>query len=289
MIQGKQVKPCSIWRALAVIAAAVLSALHSHADGSPSELGAEDLLIAAYPQALVHSDNSAEILWRDGTRMALDNGLVKASFEDLLNKASILDQVMVQYPAGWPFDRSRIAADPGRVRNEAFFRKLYGNTQKSVEDRLVDVPWPNGTSPERVRFTSINGAADALAAVRDEIGSLGPKAARIIARPNGTFNWRPIAGTQRLSMHSFGAAIDFDLPGNLSRYWRWDGKEAGTYPSGVLEDDALGAVVRAFEKHGFIWGGKWGHYDTVHFEYRPELLRQESVDSKRVAKVPADR
>jgi hypothetical protein len=27
-----------------------------------------------------------------------------------------------------------------------------------------------------------------------------------------------------------------------------------------------------FEKHGFIWGGKWYHYDTMHFEYRPELL-----------------
>jgi hypothetical protein len=31
--------------------------------------------------------------------------------------------------------------------------------------------------------------------------------------------------------------------------------------------------VRVFEKHGFIWGGAWYHYDTMHFEYRPELLR----------------
>lgn len=28
----------------------------------------------------------------------------------------------------------------------------------------------------------------------------------------------------------------------------------------------------AREKHGFIWGGCWYHYDTMHFEYRPELL-----------------
>jgi len=27
-----------------------------------------------------------------------------------------------------------------------------------------------------------------------------------------------------------------------------------------------------FERHGFIWGGRWWHYDTMHFEYRPELL-----------------
>ena len=31
-------------------------------------------------------------------------------------------------------------------------------------------------------------------------------------------------------------------------------------------------IVDIFERHGFIWGGKWYHYDTMHFEYRPELL-----------------
>jgi hypothetical protein len=30
--------------------------------------------------------------------------------------------------------------------------------------------------------------------------------------------------------------------------------------------------VEIFERHGFIWGGKWFHYDTMHFEYRPEML-----------------
>lgn len=31
-------------------------------------------------------------------------------------------------------------------------------------------------------------------------------------------------------------------------------------------------IVRVFEKHGFIWGGRWYHYDTMHFEYRPEFF-----------------
>ena len=31
-------------------------------------------------------------------------------------------------------------------------------------------------------------------------------------------------------------------------------------------------VVAVFERHGFIWGGRWAHFDTMHFEYRPELL-----------------
>jgi hypothetical protein len=30
--------------------------------------------------------------------------------------------------------------------------------------------------------------------------------------------------------------------------------------------------VEIFERHGFIWGGKWGHFDTMHFEYRPEFF-----------------
>ena len=33
------------------------------------------------------------------------------------------------------------------------------------------------------------------------------------------------------------------------------------------------AIARIFETHVFIWGGAWYHYDTMHFEYRPELLR----------------
>ena len=31
-------------------------------------------------------------------------------------------------------------------------------------------------------------------------------------------------------------------------------------------------IVDVFERHGFIWGGRWNHFDTMHFEYRPELL-----------------
>jgi hypothetical protein len=30
-------------------------------------------------------------------------------------------------------------------------------------------------------------------------------------------------------------------------------------------------VIRLFEDEGFTWGGKWALYDTMHFEFRPEL------------------
>jgi hypothetical protein len=33
-----------------------------------------------------------------------------------------------------------------------------------------------------------------------------------------------------------------------------------------------GTIINAFEKEGFIWGGKWVIYDNMHFEYHPELI-----------------
>jgi hypothetical protein len=32
------------------------------------------------------------------------------------------------------------------------------------------------------------------------------------------------------------------------------------------------AALETFERRGFIWGGKWWHFDTMHFEYRPEII-----------------
>ena len=32
------------------------------------------------------------------------------------------------------------------------------------------------------------------------------------------------------------------------------------------------SFIEAFERRGFVWGGKWFYYDTMHFEYRPEIL-----------------
>jgi hypothetical protein len=92
-----------------------------------------------------------------------------------------------------------------------------------------------------------------------------------VANPAGTFSYRTIAGTNRLSPHSFGIAIDIDI--TYADYWRWDIDE-GDGDNGELRyrNRIPMEIVEIFEKNGFIWGGKWYHYDTMHFEYRPELL-----------------
>jgi len=90
------------------------------------------------------------------------------------------------------------------------------------------------------------------------------------------WSWRNIASTQSRSFHAYGAAIDF-LPkslGGLQTYWLWTAEkipEWWTVPYAKRFQPPL-EVIRAFESFGFIWGGKWRYYDTMHFEYRPEIL-----------------
>lgn len=90
------------------------------------------------------------------------------------------------------------------------------------------------------------------------------------------FNWRVIAETQSRSNHAYGIAIDL-IPksyGRLIPYWLWAPQEKpGWYRTAWARRwQPHPAVVEAFEAEGFIWGGKWLLFDTIHFEYRPEIL-----------------
>ena len=90
------------------------------------------------------------------------------------------------------------------------------------------------------------------------------------------YNWRQIAETETLSVHSYGIAIDLIL-GNASNkeiYWLWT-KNKGLIWYDLPYDKRFSpplSFIRTFEKYGFIWGGKWLFFDTIHFEYRPEIL-----------------
>jgi hypothetical protein len=67
-------------------------------------------------------------------------------------------------------------------------------------------------------------------------------------------------------VHAFGAAID--LNARFGDYWQW---RKGGGPI-VWKNRIPLPIVEIFERHGFIWGGKWYHYDSLHFEYRPEII-----------------
>ena len=227
-----------------------------------------DALIRAYPDQLSHHDGET-IYWRDGTSMRADDHYPNKSFEQLLQHASIVDQFHSPYPRGPLTAPPMFGADPGRFRNEAFFLKMYGDCRTGeVGSRLVRVVWLPKTWGGSIGVTTVNGVADKLQAVSAEIDELEPSIKRAAYPFAGALACRSVRDTGRLSMHAFGTAIDLNLA--YSDYWlsqRWNGGERIVYRNRMPQE-----IVDIFERHGFIWGGKWYHYDTMHFEYRPELL-----------------
>ena len=226
-----------------------------------------DALVHAYPQQLAGYDSSY-LIWRDGTRMPLSDGQPDKSFEEMLRRGSILDQMRLPYPAGISAAALVPQGDPGRIRNRAFFDKMYGDCWRGeVTPLLVPVVWLPQSWGHTVRATSINGVAGRLAEVSAELDALPASVKRYVYPSAGTYNCRTVADTGEPSMHSWGAAIDINAA--HADYWLWRG--SGVIGAGLVNRIPL-EIVAIFERHGFIWGGKWAHYDTMHFEYRPELL-----------------
>jgi len=225
-----------------------------------------DVLVAAYPDHLTGHDGK-DVIWKDGTRMPASDGRSGKSFDQLLDAPSLLDQFAISYPLGTELHRPAVNEDPGRIRNEAFFRKMYGDCRRGeVSPRLKPVPWlaKSGTT---VKATGINGVNERLAAVARDLEALPDAMTKYIVPSAGVYNCRPIAGTERMSVHAYGAAIDLNAA--FGEYWLWAKGKSGDI---AWKNRIPLAIVDVFERHGFIWGGKWYHFDTFHFEYRPEII-----------------
>lgn len=234
-------------------------------------------LLEAYPDTF-EAATAEHLIWKDGTKMPWterDPGIT--AFKAKLDVADLRDQFSQPYPmdAAWQPPPAR-DVDPGRLRSEAFFRKMYGASARAVEQRTALIRWMPATSNKPLRVTTVNGVHEKLEAVGRALDALPPDLKRYVDTPAGTFVWRSIKGTDRLSMHSFAIAIDVGV--KFSDYWRWNPPAAdGSYP---YKNRFPAEVVSIFEAHGFIWGGKWSHYDTMHFEYRPELLHPACVQRR---------
>lgn len=230
-------------------------------------IAAGECLQAAYPQTVVAQGAQVVV---GGQTLPIGKAPTQ-DYQQQLNTAGLIDQLSQAYPLhfGEPPARNQ---DPGRLRYEPFFDAMYGANEQEIRSTLTKVLWaPSG---KNITFTSVNGADQALAAVGQALAQR-PHLQPLVRATNGTFNYRVIAGTNRKSFHSYGAAIDLTLPDPLRAYWRWTGCKAGSpcaYHQPLLNHAGLQEVVEVFESQGFIWGGKWYHYDSIHFEYRPELL-----------------
>jgi hypothetical protein len=223
-----------------------------------------ETLVRAYPDFLIGQDERV-VIWKDGTRMPVSDGLGAKTFEEKLHRASILDQLSIPYPKG-PLEKPPgLQEDPGRFRNLAFFDKMYGDCSKGeVQKKLTKVAWLPKSGGGSVQITTVNGVADRLRAISAELDVLRPELKKFAFPSAGTFNCRTVKDTGVRSMHAWGVAIDVNT--EFADYWLWNPKGIGYRNRLPFE------IVQIFEKYRFIWGGKWEHFDTMHFEYRPELL-----------------
>jgi hypothetical protein len=123
--------------------------------------------------------------------------------------------------------------------------------------------------------------AEPLEAVNRDLEILvetDPGVQRFVAGLKGLagYNWREIAGTRSRSYHSYGIAVDLAPKsfGGRHTYWRWALPQNEEFYTIPYEQRWMvpQQIVKIFEEQGFVWGGKWFYFDTMHFEYRPEIL-----------------
>lgn len=229
-------------------------------------------LLKAYPTQFKKATSNS-IIWKDGTEMLYDDGVGEKAFIDLLQHPDLEDQLMAMpYPKGINAPKPQAKEDPGRVRYEPFFKKMYGHSKEEVRKNLTEIIWLPKSIGKKLQVTTINDIHLKLQELSNRLDSM-TEFHKYLQNPGGTFNWRYIAGTKRLSLHSFGMTIDINV--QYSDYWRWHVKGEDPKGSRIIEyrNKIPLKLVELFEEYGFIWGGKWYHYDTMHFEYRPELLR----------------
>jgi D-alanyl-D-alanine carboxypeptidase len=225
-------------------------------------------LINAYPKFLDRIENN-ELIWKDGTRMSIDDGKGGKSLELLLDEPDIKDMFAMKYPLGKKGIPPEINSDPGRVRYLPLFRKMYGDCRTdNFMANAGTVQWLPTKNGKNIKFTNINDASQKLQKVSDELDKLPDRFLQYLRPTQGTYNCRSIANSKRQSPHSFGIAID--IAAAHSDYWLWSKPN----PNGrIAYKNAIPSeIIHVFEQYGFIWGGKWYHYDTMHFEYRPEII-----------------
>ena len=192
------------------------------------------------------------------------------NFEQVLNRATLSEQLLQIYPKQNTLPKTFLPKnfEPGRLRDEVFFKKLYGMSKAEVAKSLKIIHW----GKQRLKVTSLHQIDKRLSAIHKDLKRCFKRFKRYYEPSAGTFHWRTIKGTSRLSVHSFGAAIDIGV--KYSNYWKWTLKVYGADRQGLIpyKNNFPWEIVKIFERYGFIWGGWWYHHDTMHFEYRPELL-----------------
>jgi hypothetical protein len=247
-------------------------------------------LADAYKPTISPGSDGNSIRFSDGTTMKFDDGHslnVERDFDKILEDTKDISQMFLIPYTPLSYTKPKVNEDPGRIRFQEFQLKLYGlslshndlndnQLEKELRGRikLEQVDWSftidKKTISQKISFSPMYGAAEALREVIKELRILvekKPEYIKYLKPPlGGTFAPRNIRGTNRLSNHAYATAIDLNT--SNTDYWRNNIKAFANQSPRTIPKE----IVEIFERHNFIWGGKWYHFDTMHFEYRPELL-----------------
>ena len=214
-------------------------------------------LMQSYPSE-IKSVTDKKIIWQDNSQFHVENhsNLFKHFFT-----AKPVDQISLK--------------DLQCDSYENVFKKMYGATPQAVQKHLTTMYWMPGIFGNKypIRVTTVNGVDKKLASISQKLEKLSPKYYKYLENLGGAFYWRTVKNERYLSAHSFGIALDLNT--KYGDYWLWDFKKTKAKTFSLKVNNRLPQViVDIFEQAGFLWGGRWAFYDTMHFEYRPELFKQ---------------
>jgi D-alanyl-D-alanine carboxypeptidase len=253
--------PLGLWFALATVLPAQ-SALPPPVKSKVSPAERIDILKQSYPD-LIFSVTRNSLRLMSNRFITIDDHNEKNHLDKMRN-GDVEDQLSEIYPVGSCYKGRRHHFDPGLIRHMPFFRAAYGSTEHYVKRETQTFDW-FGTP---IRISKRHGAARALSRVLAELRKLPRKFHDVLKSPRRALDWTPIINTDEITVHAFAIAIDLNPA--FSDNWRRFGrriKNIHRYRNRIHPE-----VVAIFERHGFIWGGKWQRFETGHFEYRPELI-----------------
>lgn len=204
------------------------------------------------------------IVMASGKKILYDDK-IKKNAEEKFQNTDLQDMMEEIYPLDTTKKLMEKDQNPGRNRVYELLNQVYGNGRSAIEHNLKNTNLVYRT----LQFNGNNKASVSLQNTFKEITAIGGKNGNIYSSVfplNGTYNYRLISGTNKLSPHAYGIAIDLNR--DKRDYWKWASREEGQKRLDIYPKE----VVDIFQKNNFVWGGKWGHFDTLHFEYRPEII-----------------
>ena len=250
-------------------------------------------LVLAYPQRVLMAefrqpggDRPADwaVLLRDTWFYYAEGRMLPEEYLDRAHEYSPI--AFYNYPAEMPpwtaptaeqgrqlSERSSERATSQPPRAPFFFETLYRSRNRDEAYQRV----------KTIRFLGHqimvhSSILEVLSLVEEQIQAAARTDAQVRSWVNNINNmsgwtWRTMVGSQSRSFHAYGVAIDIlpRSPGGREIFWQWAGPTWWSVPyEGRYHPPE--AVIRAFESYGFVWGGKWLFFDTMHFEYRPEVF-----------------